>query len=171
MRVLLIAALSADGYIGADEDHRATSWTTKADTRFFMTKTKELGTVIMGRRTFATFNKPLKDRRLIIYTHHPDSITVDGVEATAEEPKELIERLDQEGVKGIAICGGTSIYTQFMNAGIVDELYLTVMPKLFGGGVLLFDHLVNKDLELLSADKLDDQNSVLLHYKLASQLN
>lgn len=162
----LIAAISADGYIGADENHRATSWTTKADTKFFVAKTRELGTVIMGKKTFATFNKPLKDRRLIIYTHYPESLNVEGVESTSEEPRDLIRKLEREGANGVAICGGTSIYTQFVNANVVDELYLTIMPKLFGGGVLLFNQLVDKELQLLSSEKLSDDNTVLLHYKL-----
>jgi dihydrofolate reductase len=168
MRVSLIAAVSVDGYIGADANHRATSWTTKADTSFFIKKTKEIGTVIMGNTTFATFGKPLKERRLIILTHRPESIVVDGVEATSEDPRSLLSRLDSEGVKSVAICGGASIYTQFVNEGLVDELFITVMPKLFGGGVLLFDKLVDKGLELRSADRLDDNNSVVLHYKLGS---
>ena len=167
MKVFIIAAITADGYIGLDESHRATSWTSTADKKFFVRRTKEAGVVVMGRKTFDTFARPLKDRRLIIMSRDPATVTVEGVESTKESPAELTARLQKEGVTEIAICGGTSVYSQFMEAGLVSELYLTVMPKLFGEGVLLFNTPQDKNLQLVSAEVMDDANSVLLHYKVA----
>lgn len=166
MNVFIIAAITADGYIGLDENHLATTWTTKADIQFFVRRTKQAGTVVMGRKTFGTINKPLKDRRLIILTSNPSQINVDGVEATNEPPKALVERLSKEGVTELAVCGGASIYTQFMADGLVDELYLTVMPKVFGRGLPLFGQALDANLTLLDTEALDD-NTILLHYKVS----
>jgi dihydrofolate reductase len=166
MKVFIIAALTADGYIGLDESHRATSWTTKADKIFFVKRTKEAGTVVMGRKTFDTFGKPLKDRRLIILTSIPESITVEGVEGSNESAADLVARLEREGVKELAVCGGASVYTQFLEAGLVDEIYLTIMPKIFGTGVPLFGTAQDADLELIQSERLEDGNSVLVHYRV-----
>lgn len=163
--MFIIAALTADGYIGLDESHRATSWTTNADKVFFVRRTKEAGTVVMGRKTFDTFKKPLKDRRLIILTRNLQSLAIEGVESTDESAEQLVERLKKEGVKELAVCGGASVYSQFIEAGLVDELYLTVMPKIFGRGVPLFGADLDVNLELISSTVLDDDNSVLLHYR------
>ena len=168
MKVFIIAAISADGYIGLDESHRATSWTTTADKKFFVRRTKEAGVVVMGRKTFDTFARPLKDRRLIIMSRDPAAVTVEGVESTNETPTELVERLQSEGAAELAVCGGASVYSQFMEAGLVSELFLTVMPKLFGEGVPLFTSPQDKNLELVSSEILDDDNSVLLHYKVTA---
>lgn len=167
MKVFIIAAITADGYIGLDESHRATSWTSTADKKFFVRRTKEAGVVVMGRKTFDTFARPLKDRRLIILSRDPAAVTLEGIESTNESPAELVTRLEQEGVAELAVCGGASVYSQFMQSGLVSELYLTVMPKTFGEGVLLFNSPQDNNLQLISAEVMDDENSVLLHYKVA----
>lgn len=166
MNVFIIAALSADGYIGLDENHLATTWTTKSDKRFFTRKTKEAGVVVMGRKTFETFNKPLKERRLIVVTRQPELVTVEGVEATSEQPAELLARLEREGATQVAIAGGASIYSLFMKSGLVNEFYTTIMPKMFGQGVTLFNNVVDKDLQLVEVKPLKDGNTVMLHYNI-----
>jgi dihydrofolate reductase len=167
MKVFIIAALTADGYIGLDASHRATSWTTNADKAFFVRRTKEAGTVVMGRKTFDTFGKPLKDRRLIILTKNSASVAVEGVESSDESAAQLVARLKSEGVKELAVCGGASVYSQFIEAGLVDEIYLTIMPKVFGRGVPLFGAPLDINLELISSELLDDGNSVLVQYRVA----
>jgi len=168
MKVFIIAAISADGYIGLDESHRATSWTTTADKKFFVRRTKEAGVVVMGRKTFDTFARPLKDRQLIVMSRNSAAVTVPGVESTNESAAELIARLQQQGVSELAVCGGASVYSQFMETGLVSELYLTVMPKLFGEGVPLFTSPQDKNLQLVSSEVMDDGNSVLLHYTVVA---
>lgn len=162
MKVFLIAAVTADGYIGRDEKHTA-DWTSPEDKKLFVRLTKEAGVMVMGSRTFATIGRALPGRRTIVYTTHPENITQDGVEATTETPNDLVSRLASQGTNGVAVCGGASIYTLFMQAGVVDELYLTVEPKLFGAGVGLFSGKIEYDLTLLSADKLNE-HAVLFHY-------
>lgn len=166
MNVFIIAALSADGYIGLDDSHRATSWTTKADKTFFVERTKKAGTVVMGRKTFNTFARPLPGRRLIVLSNNPGAIDIEGVEVTNETVTELVTRLNREGITELAVCGGTSVYSQFSQAGLVDEMYLTVMPKIFGKGVPLFNTPLDNNLELVKSAQLEDGNSVLLHYRV-----
>lgn len=166
MRVVLIAAISADGKIAQTPDQSSMDWTSKEDTKFFIDKTKELGVVVMGRKTFATFNKPLKGRRLIVITRNPATETVmEGVEYTAEDPQTLVARLESEGVTQLALAGGSSIYSQYLAAGLVSELFLTVEPVLFGNGVPLANGFERYDLKLLEISKINEQ-AVLLHYSL-----
>lgn len=165
MKTVLVAAVTADGFIGRTSAHFA-DWTGKADKKLFVQITKEAGTVIMGSNTFATLGRPLKDRRTIVYTSRPEAIEAEGIETTAETPGELVRRLEQEGATGLAIIGGASIYTQFLAAGVVDELYLTVVPVLFGSGVRLFNQELDVRLELFETRPLDE-NTVLLHYKVS----
>jgi dihydrofolate reductase len=164
MNVALIAAITADGFIGRGASHLA-DWSGSADKKLFVRVTKQLGTMIMGARTFATIGRALPGRRTIVYTHHPEAITAEGVDTTAEDPAVLLARLKAEGATGVAICGGAQIYRLFLEAGLVQELYLTVVPVLFGQGVTLFDHELAASLELIGTEQLDD-NAVLLHYKV-----
>jgi dihydrofolate reductase len=153
MEVFLIAAITVDGFIAKDNDHLA-DWTSKADKKFFVEKTKEAGVILMGRKTFETIGKALPDRRNIVYTNNPSRVLPANVEATNEPPEVLVKRLAQEGEQALAICGGASIYSLFLKSGLITKLYLTVEPVLFGQGV----SLINEELLI----KLDLANSQLL---------
>lgn len=162
MKVFLIAAITADGFIGRGAYHTA-DWTSPEDKKLFVRLTKEAGVMVFGSRTFETIGRALPGRRTIVYTSQPSKITVEGVDATSETPTELVKRLEQEGAPGVAVCGGASIYTLFMQSGVVDELYITVEPLFFGQGLPLFSEKLETNLRLLETSKLNE-NAVLLHY-------
>lgn len=164
MKVTLIAAISADGKIAERTDQSSMDWTSKEDKQFFVEKTKEAGTLVMGRKTFATINKGLKGRRIIVLTRDPSKeLPIPGVEFTSEEPVALVRRLENEGVAELVLGGGASVYGQFLNAGLVTEVYLTVEPFLFGGGVPLAQGFDRVALKLESVQQLNSQ-TILLHY-------
>ena len=87
------------------------------------------------------------------------------MEITQENPKDLLARLEQKGYKQAAICGGATIYTMFMEAGVVNKLYLTVEPMLFGKGIKLFDKAAERRLELVQVKNLN-RYTLLLEYNL-----
>ncbi|KKU93404.1 MAG: hypothetical protein A3J30_02590 [Candidatus Wildermuthbacteria bacterium RIFCSPLOWO2_02_FULL_47_9c] len=169
MTTFLIAAITADGFIARHSRHLA-DWTSKEDKQFFTQKTKEAGVVIMGLNTFRTIGRPLGGRHNIVYAPaspagRPPEEKLQGVEITQENPKDLLARLEQKGYKQAAICGGATIYTMFMEAGVVDKLYLTVEPVLFGAGIGLFTKELDVRLTLQSVQKLNEQ-STLFEYNI-----
>ena len=165
MKTFLIAAVTADGFIARNSSHLA-SWTSKEDKQFFVEKTKKAGVVVMGLNTFKTMGKALPGRQNIVYA--PPGTALEGVEITQDDPKTLLAKLEQKGFKEVAICGGATIYTMFMEAGLVDKLYLTIEPILFGSGIHLFNKELDKKLELQSMQKLNEQ-SVLLEYNVIKE--
>ena len=120
----------------------------------------------MGLNTFKTMGKALPGRQNIVYA--PPGTALEGVEITQDDPKTLLAKLEQKGFKEVAICGGATIYTMFMEAGLVDKLYLTMEPVLFGNGIHLFNKELDKKLELQSMQKLNEQ-SVLLEYNVIKE--
>jgi dihydrofolate reductase len=164
MRVYIIAALTADGFIGMSENHLATTWTSKEDKKHMTEMTKESGVVIMGGNTYRTINRALPGRRSIVYTHQKIE-GVDGVEATQDAPDKLIARLEREGYESVAIFGGQSVYDLFLQAGLVDDLYITVEPLLFGEGVPLVKSRMTVELQLKAQQKLNE-STLLLHYEV-----
>lgn len=166
MKVFIIAAVTADGFIGQSSSHLSTRWTSAADKIFFTNTTKAAGVIVMGRSTFETIGRALPGRRTIVLTSRP--LEVDGVEPTSETPKELFERLEREGVQQLAICGGAKVYGEWMNSGLVQEIYLTVHPKMFGTGVPLLSSAVDIDLKLQQTRDIGD-DTVLLHYSVLAK--
>nr|AIA18242.1 Dihydrofolate reductase [uncultured bacterium] len=158
----IIAAVTADGFIARDPSQPSTDWTSKEDKKHFMELTKRAGVVVMGSKTYETFRRPLKDRKNIIYSR---TKKFEGTESTSESPQELFTRLEKEGFKEVAICGGGSIYTLFLENKCVDKIYLTIENKIFGQGVKLFDKSLDVNLELVGNTKLGE-NTVLLEYNV-----
>ncbi len=116
----------------------------------------------MGLNTFKTIGKPLPGRHNIVYAP-PEQDPIEGVEITQKPPQELIKDLENRGYKEVAICGGATIYTMFMEAIVVDTLYLTIEPIVFGSGIHLFNKEFDRKLELKSTQNLNQQ-TILLEY-------
>lgn len=174
-RCFLIAALTADGFIGRDSTHLSTRWTSKEDAKFFRTKSKEAGVIIMGRKTYDTMGKPLPGRINVVYTRQAPAGQATLENATELEPGQLyytslapaqvIEKLAQLGQTQLAVSGGASVYRQFLQAGVVDELFLTIEPVLFGEGVRLLDQSTQLALQLREVIQLSNQ-TIVLHYQV-----
>lgn len=162
MKVIVIAAITADGFIARDANQLA-DWTSKEDKQNFVKLTKQTGVMVMGRNTYDTIGKALPGRKTVVYTSRP--LDNPEVETTAEKPAELLQRLQKEGFKEVAICGGQQIYDMFLSAGLVDEIYLTIEPRIFGKGVTLMNFMNDLDLKLIEASQLND-DTLLLHYEV-----
>ncbi|MDA1337509.1 MAG: dihydrofolate reductase family protein [bacterium] len=161
MKTFLIAALSADGFIGKDSGHLA-DWTSKEDKKFFVETTKKAEAIIMGENTYETIKRPLPGRLNIVYSRDKE---YEGVEVTKEDPKNLLLSLAKRGYNEVAICGGSQIYTMFMEQGLIDKLYLSIEPVIFGKGIPLFNRELDFKLNLVSESKLGEQ-TILLEYNV-----
>ncbi len=177
MKIILLAAISADGKIAESANQRSLDWTSKEDLKFFVEKTKEVGTLIVGRKTYETIGKPLKGRRMIVMSRllpltkgeagrgSQGGLAEGTVEFTQDAPKELLFRLSQEGCESVVIAGGSSIYSQFLKAGLVTDVYLTIEPVLFGEGVSFTDNIERINMKLVEVSRLGE-DAVLFHYKI-----
>lgn len=160
--------MTVDGFIGRSDTDRSFDWTSEADKKYYIEMIKRAGTVVMGSRTFGTFTRYPKGLHFVVYTSRPDEFInpkpeVITTEATQQDPKSLLKKLAAEGREGVAICGGSSIYSLFLKSGLVDTLYLTVEPVLFGQGVKLFTERNDIQLQLREAKNLSAE-TLLLEY-------
>ncbi len=164
MHITILAAMSADGRIATSRDELV-DWTSPEDKQFFVLKTKEAGVVVMGRRTFETLGEPLSERLNVVMSHQqalfPDVPGV--VECTSESPHGVVHSLESRGYMKAVVIGGHEIYSAFLSADLVTDMYLTIEPRIFGDGVPFVEGIAAKKLQLMSAEKLGGQ-SVLLHY-------
>ncbi|HZS43165.1 MAG TPA: dihydrofolate reductase family protein [Candidatus Paceibacterota bacterium] len=165
IKCFIIAAQSADGFIALDPAHPSSSlnWTSKEDKKHFVELTKRAGVVVVGHTTFKTFQKPLKDRLNIVYSREP--LQIEGVEVMNDEPRLLLEKLEKQGKTEVAICGGSQIYTMFMKASVVDKIYLTVEPVVFGQGLSLFKEPIEAKLRLENLEKTES-GTLFLEYSV-----
>lgn len=166
MKVVLLAAMSVDGKIAESRDQNSTDWTSKDDVRFFVKKTKEVGTLIMGSATYETIGRPLPGRKIFVMCFRPEKHEpIEGVEFIKKGPKEMLEYLEEQGIESVVIAGGASIYRQFIEQGLVDELFLTVEPYLFGKGIPFVPEMDRVKLSFVDMEQIGEQ-TITLHYSV-----
>lgn len=160
-------AITLDGKIAKYTDQPAT-WTSKADKKIFIAETKRIGVIIMGKTTYDTIGKPLPGRLNMVmdfdvsqYENMPGAL-----EFTSKQPKAILEELEDRGYREVVIGGGSTINGLFLSQGLIDEIWLTIEPRVFGDGLSLFKGAdVNLDLELIEVKKLDG-NVIHVRYKI-----
>jgi dihydrofolate reductase len=123
MILSLVAAAGNNNVIGTNNK---LPWKMPADMKFFMNLT--IGhPVIMGRKTYESFGRPLKDRRNIIITRDK-KYTVSGCDVVNSlDEALLLTKSDNE----VFIIGGAEIYRQ--SIAIADKIYLTRICHDFEG--------------------------------------
>lgn len=167
MRTVLMMAVTVDGKIAKSPDHPAT-WTSRADKKIFIEETKKAGAIVMGETTYQTIGKPLSGRLNIVMTYSPDkSKNIPGIlEFTNTPPQKLLIELENRGFSSVIIGGGATINGLFLKEKLIDEIWLTIEPKIFGEGLPLFKGAeVDLDLELLEVKKID-KNVIQVRYKI-----
>jgi len=165
--VTLLMAITLDGKI-AKHTTQLADWTSKADKKIFVEETKKAGVIIMGKTTYDTIGRPLPGRLNVVMDLEPDtSKNIEGsLEYTNTPPKELIKQLEGRGFENIILGGGSTINGLFLKENLIDEVWLTVEPKIFGEGLDLFKGAdVNLDLELIEVKNLDE-NVIQVRYKV-----
>lgn len=169
MKVILLAAISVDGFIAQTAMQKSTDWNSPEDRKFFRERSKQAGTLIMGSTTFFTFAKPMPSRQILVYTTKPEKLATFNpaeVRAVTQEPAALLKELEAQGLKEVAITGGAHIYHQFLKANLVDEVILTIEPVLFGSGVKLLSDELELKLQLMSSEKVNDRGTTIVKYKV-----
>ena len=127
--------------------------------------------LVMGRRTYETAlgfpEWPYAGKRCIVLTHDPATArgtARHGEELHAGDVAALVERLGSEGVGRVYVDGGVVI-SQFLAAGLIDDLTVSVIPILLGSGARLFDRIPERTLTLVSS-RAYESGLVQLEYKV-----
>lgn len=174
MKVIMIMLSSVDGKITKGNDQNIYTWTSSEDQKYFFSEIKKNNLIVMGRKTYEA-SKPVikleKGKLRIVLTHNPKKYFKQSVmgqlEFSDETPKELVKRLSTLGYKKILLVGGGNINGLFLKQNLVNELYLTVEPKIFGLGKSIIEgQLLNKSLQLINVKKLNKIGTLLLKYKI-----
>jgi len=175
MKVTLIAVQSLDGKITKwDDVQDVSTWTSKEDQEFFLSMIQSHKILIMGSSTYEAAKEKIKkekERKRIVMTSRPDEYKNEKIEGrlefTSESPEELIKRLEKEGGSEILLVGGSAIYTAFLKANLVTDLYITIEPKIFGKGKMLAEN-ENLDikLKLNNIKQLNLQGTILQHLEV-----
>lgn len=170
----MIAVTSADGKLTRGNDSDIYKWTSREDQDFFFDQIKHSKLIVMGSGTYESVRKNLKldikDRLRIVLSNSPEKYLSEQqdslLEFSSETPKNLVERLSDK-YDEMLLVGGAKVYSSFIQEGLIDEIYLTVEPVIFGDGKKLFDQLdFEVKLKLQTIKKLNSNGTLLIKYKV-----
>lgn len=164
MKIILMMAVTADGKIAKSSDHFP-DWTSREDKKYFAETTKKHGVVIMGDKTFFTFPKPLPDRLNVVFTLEKNPPKTENVKWVSGKPEKVLEELERGGYRSAILGGGAYLNTQFLKKKLIDEIWLTIEPKIFGDGLGIFGGDFDQDLKLISVEKIND-DSMAVKYRV-----
>jgi dihydrofolate reductase len=167
IKTILIILQSLDGFIAKNQGD-SLSWGSWEDKEHFRNMTKQIGVMLIGSNTYRKMPETAFDKRFtLVLTSSPSDFTEkENIVFKDFNPKESLEYLASLGYKQVAIAGGGKINNSFLHDGLVDEIYVTIGPKIFAGGIPSFgEHQIDKSLELLDYKKIT-QNELLLHYRV-----
>lgn len=165
MKVICLMAVTADGMIARDSSHTI-DWTGKADKQYFVKVTRDCGVMIMGSKTYDMIGRPLPGRKNIVMTRDKSRKSEDaGLVFTDQPPKAIIGELKVQGFEAAALIGGSVVNSLYLEEQLIDEIHVTVVPRLFGKGIPLFHHSVDAQLQLLDTKILEDGH-ILLKYQV-----
>jgi dihydrofolate reductase len=119
-----------------------------------------VGATIMGRNMFGGGPGPWGEKPwngfwgseppyhhpVFVLTRHPRApleldggttfhFVTDGIQSALEQAKEAAAGRD------VSLGGGANVVQQYLSAGLLDEMVISVVPVLLGGGARMFDNL------------------------------
>jgi dihydrofolate reductase len=174
MHVTLLTAQSLDGFI-TRHDTAGSGFASPEDQKHFHAALAGFDCSVMGGVTYREARdlicaQPVAKRLRVVLTRTPADYAAQArpasLEFTNDAPRKLLAGLSARGFTRCALLGGAQVHSLFFAAGLVDEIWLTVEPILFGGGTPLLAACVDVGLELLTGEKLNGAGALLLRYRV-----
>lgn len=162
MKNAVFIATSLDGFIADAEG--GVGWletvpNPEGDDVGYLAFTAEIDALLMGRHSFETVlgfgvDWPYTMPVFVLsstMTRVPEGYA-DKVQLVSGSPEAILQEIHDQGYYNLWIDGGRTIQS-FLRAGLVDELIITTIPVLLGGGIPLFGALPKPlELELVKSD-------------------
>ncbi len=171
---IVFIATSIDGYIA--DKHGGIDWlhaipNPDGDDIGYVAFTKDIDALVMGRTTFETvcgfdmdwpYTKPVfvlsSSLNVIPEAYEGKAFLVKG------SLKEILEQIHNKGYHRLYIDGGSTI-SSFLKEDLIDEMIITTIPIVLGGGFPLFSDLPDRlEFELVSSKTYLNQITQI-HYR------
>lgn len=158
-------ASSVDGRISL-HDVKMPDWTSKEDWEFFQDSLNGMDAVVVGNNTYVAAQDRLRKRNAFVFLEGEEGVRKEG-SVTFFDPARVSVRKLLEEYSRVAVLGGSRVYGYMFEQGMMDELFVTVEPHVFGRGKeMVTGCTTTKNLRLKSIKQLNDHGTILLHYEV-----
>jgi dihydrofolate reductase len=166
------------------EMHGESDGETNASSPVVEERRANIGATIMGRNMFGPVRGPWPDdswrgwwgedppyhHPVFVLTHHPrEPLAMEGgttfhfVNGGIESA--LVQAKDAAGEQDVWLAGGASVVNQYLAAGLVNEIDISIAPVILSSGVRLFDGLERGALKLEQIRAVDAPGVTHIKYK------
>jgi dihydrofolate reductase len=173
MHVTLATVASLDGRLTRGEDPNVHAWSSVEDWHHFVELRNNSQVLVMDREAYEQIKpEPEKDLLRVVMTHHPelykDKFVKGRLEFVHPDPSALIADLKRRRLSRVLIAGDTSITYDFLQDELVDDLYVTLEPILFGVGApfMAGPRELNVVILLKDVKQLNEHGTLLCHYSV-----
>ncbi len=131
------------------------------------------GAIILGRRTYADAIDgawggvtPFQSPALVLAKTVPTKVAkgftfvIDGMEIAFKQARAIA------GDQDIWLMGGANVIQQYIKAGLVDEIQVSIAPVLFVKGTRLFEHIGSDSIELRSNRVIQTPQATHIRYNV-----
>jgi dihydrofolate reductase len=191
-KVIYDISMSLDGFITAANIRPEAGWGglgeggeclhdwgfNSADQRnrdFAVALVPNTGAVITGRNTYDHSipnwgaDGPTGAARLptIIVSHSvPQDIPDGGVYTFVDSVEAAFETAKKAAVDKNIVIQGANVAQQLITLGLVDELFIHLVPVLFGSGIRLYEHVGSEHILLETAEVIETAEAIHLRFRI-----
>lgn len=130
-----------------------------------------IDTLVMGRKTYETILAfdvawPYNHCKTYVLSHKNDlNLSSPQTQLLNNLDALTIAQLKNDAKKGIWLVGGGQLISRFIELGQIDEMILSIVPKLIGEGIPLFPPTQSEHDFVLTRTESFENGLVNLHYK------
>lgn len=172
MKIILCMVLSADGK-STKWDLENQSWASSEDQTHLFKLIARNNLIVMGGNTYQVAKNHIKlqkDKLRVVVTRYPEKFAQDQIggqlEFISTDIQSLVKDLEIRGYKQMLLLSGENLNKLFFENNLIDEVFFTVEPRLFGEGKGVLETKVDIPLKLLDFEKLNEQGTLTLHYQV-----
>ena len=182
-KVILGTTMSLDGFINdrnGDVSRLYPDLEALRKTEVLQESIKTTGAVVMGRRAYDMAEGDFTDYEyqvpIFVLTHDAPikvakgengrltfTFVTDGIESAIKKAKAAA------GDKNVMVLGSASTAQQCINAGLLDELQIDLMPVLLGAGLRFFEHLGTEHIELEQVKVIESPGATHIEYRVVKE--
>ena len=167
-RYIAFVAASIDGRISLTSEHPP-QWTSKEDWQFLQKSLARIDAVVIGRNTYHAAAARLRKRNTFVLSSRPKTINRRGTVTFVNPAHVDLPKLFAK-YESVAVIGGGAVYRFMLESGLLDEIFVTIEPLIFGRGKEMFiGGSRTTYARLLSVKQLNPGGTLLLHYQIDRQ--
>ena len=162
METVAIAALSLDGCM-TRHGVEGNGFTSAVEEKHFSRVLKTFDCSVFGSLTFDAARNQIEgrlsaDRLRIVLTSRKEDYAGNARSGMLEfhegAPWDITSLLNERGKTRCALLGGARVFADFLQAGLIDEFWITYEPVFFGSGKRLLKGCLDWRLELTAVEEL-----------------